>query len=125
MTFLLKASVFLVVFLGLPMSVQAATYYVSIVGSDTNAGTQVAPWKTIQKAANTMIAGDNVIIQAGSYASERVNVTKSGNSSEIITYQTSGTVVMKGFNISASYIIINGFEIANTDYKRWSRGTSA
>jgi len=101
------------------------TYYVSTAGNDSNSGTQAQPWKTIQKAANTMIAGDTVIVQAGNYASERVSVTKSGSSGAPITYQAQGTVIMKGFKIAANYIIVKGFEIANTDYGRYDRGLSA
>ena len=97
----------------LPAIASAATYYVSTTGSDTSSGTQTAPWKTIQKAANTMAAGDTVIVQAGSYASERVSVAKSGSSGAPITYQAQGTVVMQGFRIIANYITVKGFEISN------------
>jgi len=109
----------------LPTSISGNNYYVANSGNDANPGTQVSPWATIQKAANTMMAGDTVTISTGNYSNQRVNITKSGSSSGNITYQASGTVVMKGFNIQASYIDINGFEITNTDYKRWSHGTSA
>jgi hypothetical protein len=97
----------------LPAIASAATYYVSTTGSDTSSGTQTAPWKTIQKAANTMVAGDAVIVQAGDYSSERVSVTKSGSSGAPITYQAQGTVVMQGFRIIANYITVKGFEISN------------
>jgi hypothetical protein len=33
------------------------TYYVSASGNDANAGSLSAPWRTIQKAANTLVAG--------------------------------------------------------------------
>jgi hypothetical protein len=49
-------------------SAMAATYYVngaSASASDTNPGTSTAPWKTITKAASTMVAGDKAIISAG------------------------------------------------------------
>ena len=72
-----------------------------------------------------MIAGDTVVVQAGNYASERVQVTQSGSSGASITYQTNGTVTMKGFNIKANYITIRGFEIANTDYRRYDREKSS
>src|SRR4030042_645113 len=70
----------------LPILASAATYYVSTAGSDTNPGTQAQPWRTIQKAANTMAAGDTVIIRNGTY-NEIIDLTgstgvegKSGNS---------------------------------------------
>ena len=47
--------------------VYAATYYVSPYGSNTSTGTPSAPWKTITKAANALVAGDTVDILAGNY----------------------------------------------------------
>jgi len=101
------------------------TYYVSANGNDANPGTQSQPWGTIQKAANSMVAGDIVVVQAGNYAAQRVHVMRSGSSGAAITYQASGVVTMKGFNVQANYIAIRGFEIANTDYVRWNPSTSA
>jgi parallel beta-helix repeat protein len=89
------------------------TLYVSTTGNDNNAGTSSSPWRTIQKAANTLTAGQTVLVQAGTY-SERVGMTRSGSSGSIITFQAQGTVVMMGFNIQASYVKVDGFEIANT-----------
>ena len=48
----------------------STTYYVALTGSDTNPGTQAAPWRTIQKAANTLVAGDTVVVQSGITGSE-------------------------------------------------------
>jgi parallel beta-helix repeat protein len=93
-------------------------YYVSASGSDSNAGTSVSPWKTIQKAANTLNAGDTVIVTAGTY-NERISISRSGSSGKPITFLTQGTVLTEGFNISASYINVSAFQIANTP------GTSA
>ena len=45
----------------------AATYYVATGGSDSNPGTQAAPFLTLQQAANTAVAGDTVIVQDGTY----------------------------------------------------------
>src|ERR1700690_2924753 len=89
-------------------------YYVSTEsGSDNNPGSQNQPWKTIQKAANSLTAGDTVIVQPGTY-SERVKVTQSGASAAPITYQADGHVIMNGFTIKANYIVIKGFEITDT-----------
>src|SRR5215831_4933224 len=54
------------------------TYFVSTLGNDNNAGTLTAPWRTIQKAANTVKAGDTVRVRGGTY-------------NEIVTMKTSGT----------------------------------
>jgi parallel beta-helix repeat protein len=88
-------------------------YYVSASGNDSNPGTSSSPWRTIQKAANTVSPGQTVVVNAGNYA-ERVSMTRSGSSASPITFKTSGTVVMQGFNIQASYIKVIGFEITNT-----------
>lgn len=46
-------------------------------GNDSNPGTPLAPWKTIQKAARTIAPGNIVHVRAGTY-DERVVVTRSG-----------------------------------------------
>src|SRR5206468_12704786 len=90
-----------------------ANFYVSTTGNDSNAGSSTSPWRTIQKAANTLSVGQTVNVNAGTY-NERVQVTRSGSAGSLITFQAQGTVVMQGFNVSASFIKINGFEITNT-----------
>ena len=43
-------------------------YYVDArLGSDANMGTQDQPWQTIQKAVNTLTAGDMVYVRGGQY----------------------------------------------------------
>lgn len=90
----------------------ATTYYVSTDGNDSNSGTYDSPWRTIGKAASTMIGGDNVIVSAGTYQ-ERINQKISGNSGGKITFRarTGDRVICRGFNIQADYIVIDGFEI--------------
>ncbi len=56
-----------VVFLLSANAASAATYYVATTGNDANSGTLASPWRTIQKAANTMSAGDTVLIRGGTY----------------------------------------------------------
>src|SRR5450759_1909651 len=86
-------------------TIQGNRYYVSVTGSDSNLGTQSQPWKTIQKAANTMIAGDTVIVTAGNYPLLRVVIVRSGSKGSPITYQAQGTVTQHG-----------GFRINGADY---------
>ena len=48
----------------------AADYYVDQShpdANDTNPGSEVLPWETIQKAANTLTAGDRVLVKSGEY----------------------------------------------------------
>ena len=95
------------------LSPAGATYYVSTQGSDTNPGTQNTPWRTIQKAADSVAEGSTVIVQAGTYA-ERVNISRSGSAGAPITFQAQGGVAMQGFTLNnASHVVINGFEISN------------
>lgn len=94
-------------------------YYVATTGSDSNSGTQSSPWKTIQKAANSVSAGDTVYVAAGSYG-ESVSITKSGSSStSMITFIGSGETKLKTFSVSGSYVAIKGFTLAATDCS-WS-----
>ncbi len=62
-----------------------AIYYVAPNGDDSNPGTFDKPWKTIQKAANTLAAGDTVYIRAGTYH-ERVEPQNSGSAGKPILY---------------------------------------
>src|SRR3990172_3086259 len=43
------------------------TYYVAKNGSDLSPGTEEKPWLTIQKAADTILAGDTVYVKEGTY----------------------------------------------------------
>src|SRR4029077_3184689 len=44
------------------------SYFVSPTGNDNNAGTSAAPWLTLQQAADQVVAGDVVTVEAGTYA---------------------------------------------------------
>ena len=44
------------------------TYHVATTGSDAAAGTPHAPWRTLQKAADSVPAGALVLVRAGTYA---------------------------------------------------------
>lgn len=93
-----------------------AQYYVRTDGSDANAGTANSAggaWATVQKAATTLTAGDTVTVVAGTYP-EYVDLGVAGTSSAPITFNTSGTVRIRGFNVDHPYIIIDGFLV--TDY---------
>ncbi|MFC1878419.1 right-handed parallel beta-helix repeat-containing protein [Chloroflexota bacterium] len=68
-----------------PDARQWAVYYVSPSGSDDNPGTEVEPWLTIQKAADTLEAGETVYIRAGTYH-ESVQPKNTGVEGAYITY---------------------------------------
>src|SRR5664279_1798551 len=64
----------------------ATEYYISPTGSDSNPGTLAAPWGTIQKGADTAVAGDTVWIRGGTYKITTPHTSGSG-----ITFSKSGT----------------------------------
>ena len=105
----------------------AATYYVSKNGNDTNPGTFSQPWLTLQKATNTLTAGDSVFIRQGIY-NERLVPLNSGNVTNYITYMAfpGEDVVLEGINITLpdelagmidirgkGFINVMGFKIQN------------
>jgi hypothetical protein len=78
------------VFLGAGPAVTAVAapgivYYVATSGSDSSPGTLAQPWRTIQKAAATAVAGDTVTIRAGTY-NEQVVPLSSGSAGSPIQY---------------------------------------
>jgi len=105
----------------------AATYYVSTTGSDSDAGTSLKPFRTIQKAANLTNPGDTVIVKNGTYTtttSDRVlNIKRPGTSSAYITFkaENTGGAILDGrsnatdYGIvvmnTAPYIKIEGFQV--------------
>src|SRR6516225_7131165 len=56
----------------------AATYYVSPSGSDSNSGSQAAPWLTPYHAFPLLSAGDMCVIGAGVYSNPSHDVTTGG-----------------------------------------------
>lgn len=85
-TIKLPTKLALVVLLSWSSSVWAANYFVSTTGLDTNPGTVGSPWRTIQKAANTAVAGDTVSVGAGIFEGQ-VTFPTSGTSGSRITFQ--------------------------------------
>jgi hypothetical protein len=97
--------------------------YVASSGSDSNPGTSTAPWRTIQHAADTLVAGDTVYIRGGIYH-ENVWMARGGTNGGYITFSAypgetpviDGTGVTgsgNGVIISQSYIKLTGLEIRN------------
>lgn len=94
--------------LTLTSSLHAANYYVSTNGNDSSPGTSTgAPWRTIQKAANTAPPGSIVTI-AGGYYRETVTMNRSG-----ITFLGTGSTVLQGnLFIEGSNLIVNGLTVS-------------
>ena len=89
------------------------TFYVAPAGSDSAAGTSAAPWRTIQKAANTLQAGQTAIVAAGDYG-ERVSITHSGTRADPITLRSANQadVRLLGFDLTGSNWVLGGFDIS-------------
>ncbi len=102
----------------LPSVASAATYYVDTSGDDDAAGSMAAPWATLQHAADTVGAGDTVIVRAGSYVG--FNLESSGMDGAPITFQAEEGVEISaeneatpdGINLEgASFVVIDGFTV--------------
>lgn len=115
----------------------ATDFHVAKTGLDTNPGTDAAPWRTIQKAADTLAPGDTAFVHAGVYK-ERVALHVSGSAgggfvtirnapNEKPIVEGAGLVPPVGedtglFLISdRSYVVVQGFEIRNYKTTRGER----
>jgi hypothetical protein len=104
----------------LPISAFAATFYVSPTGSDSNAGTQSAPFRSITKAQSVAVSGDIVLLRGGTYSSFTIagsdstynfvhDITKSG-----ITYAAySGETPVFNFSSIGTAKRVAAFHIAD------------
>jgi hypothetical protein len=104
-----------------------STFYVSTTGDDSNPGTQAAPWRTVQHAADVVSAGSTVNVRGGVYE-ELVTIKASGNANDgYITFRSypGETAVLDATHFAAtgrsgiltilnkSYVRIEGFELRN------------
>jgi Right handed beta helix region len=103
------------------------TFYVGTTGSDSNPGTLDQPWRNVQKALNTLQAGQRALVRAGTY-SQNLTFTRAGTAAAPITvaaYPGERPVLHAAasgdthpIEISGSYFRLQGFVIEN------ARGTS-
>ncbi len=91
-----------------------STYFVSPVGSDAAAGSLAAPWKTLQKAANAVVAGDHVIVRAGTYTG--FNLTTPGTAAATITFSADPGVTITAPNASGPQAGKDGINVEGADY---------
>jgi parallel beta-helix repeat protein len=116
-------NLFLIVSLSIT-AVNAKDYYVAQNGIDANDGSENKPWRSIQKAARAVHAGDTVYIKNGTYT-EIVTVHNSGSNGNYIIFKEypGHTVILDGnghadwhgvFSIyGKDYIKLQDIEIRN------------
>ncbi|MBN1672293.1 MAG: DUF1565 domain-containing protein [Kiritimatiellae bacterium] len=76
---------------GVAMSAGAATYFVVPGGNDADPGTESQPWRTLQKAADSVQPGDTVRIRAGDYpVGKSWDVRRAGTDTAPIAYRAYG-----------------------------------
>ena len=103
------------------------SFYVSTTGNDLSPGTQTAPWRTVQHAADNVRAGSTVYVRGGIYE-ELVSIKASGNETDgYITFRSypGETAVLDAEHFAPdgrsgiltiqnkSYVRVEGFEIRN------------
>ena len=117
-------------------SISTNSYFVAknaANASDTNPGTEAAPWKTLAKAGATAKGGDTVYVKAGTYY-ETLRPQNSGTAGNLISFKAypgdecKGTysksdcrVIIDGQNTRApgadlyprGYVRVEGFDIRN------------
>ena len=106
---LLIIIVWLIAFL-MPYSGLQAQYYVSPSGSDSNPGTLQMPFKTIQKAAGIMLAGETCFIMKGEYRETVVpaNNGTQGNPIVFTNYNDERVVILGTDSVSGWVPFQNG-----------------
>jgi hypothetical protein len=68
--------------------IPGGAYFVSTSGSDTNPGTEAAPWRTIQKAVNSAPSGSTIVIRGGTYRETVSYANNAGSSSFLVMWLT-------------------------------------
>src|SRR3989338_1467307 len=107
-------SIVVFTFLTLYSSVDAATYFISPSGSDSNPGTESQPWKTIERAvsSNSLSPGDVINAMAGSYHIDP-NAPGGNNNCEMFPAKsgTSGNpITLKAYN-NADVLLDGRFDV--------------
>jgi hypothetical protein len=100
-------------------SAVGAVYYVATGGNDSSQGTEVNPWRTLQKAADTMVAGDTVYVKSGTYQGTVVPM-KSGKPGAPITYAAypGHDVCLDGMDTQTRIIVIpSGMDIRHVVFR--------
>jgi len=86
--------------------VTGPAFYVSVTGNDTNAGTEAAPFRSLQKGCDMLTPGATLFVKAGTY-NEKIVMNASGTAKQYITVRNFGVdkVIIDGTGKSAAHII--------------------
>lgn len=127
-----RTSLFLIVFVSLcHLATRASIYYVAPTGSDANPGSIDFPFRTVQRAQTSVVAGDTVYIRGGTYVMQEsdiaatttasgvqfayvTNLTKSGTAGKRINYWAypGERPVFDYTNIKPANTRVNAFEVS-------------
>jgi hypothetical protein len=110
-------------FFSTPFLASAATYYVATTGDDTvNTGTLASPWKTLQKAADTIVGGDTVYVRGGTYNEPVKFYYKTNTAGLVMTLAAypGEEVILDGTGVVPSYTQEGLVYIQRTDHVRIS-----
>ncbi len=97
---------------------ESCTRWVDPAGNDSNPGTQGAPWRTLQHAADSAAPGDAVCAGAGTYPEAEVRFATSGTAGQPIRFTApDGATVTGGLNLTpgTSHVVIDGFTVRGFD----------
>jgi hypothetical protein len=114
--------VLLLLVLALPLSplaprevAAAGTYYVATTGNDaTGTGSSSNPWRTIQKAADSIGPGATVLIQPGTYA-EAAEIAIAATAASPVNFRGNGAGVV----IEAASVARDAVLITESSYVTW------
>jgi hypothetical protein len=82
---------------------QAATYYVSTTGNNSNPGTEAKPWRTVAYAVKLMVAGDTTYVRGGLYNETSVHFSRSGTKTapiKLLNYPGESPIIDFGVNFT-------------------------
>ena len=117
----------LVSILGVCSDARANNFYVATSGNDNNSGSQMLPWRTLQHAVDTIMPGDTILVQSGTYVGCRIGRSGQPNLACTLKADTGAAVLInapgsanrhtsnievENFNGTLSYWVIDGFEVA-------------
>lgn len=98
-----------------PAPLPVGAKFVSASGSDSDPGTESAPWRTIAKAVSAAQPGDTVVFRAGTYGARGTTTTAdtSGTAAAPITFTgypgQPNPMILGHFKITGSHLNFKGF----------------